>query len=573
MTQTESYPPPGTRKNTLPLLAFPKGEKPFRLPRVLEVLLGIAVGLELIAPFFAKSYGVDGLSQLNLLNQFVDLVSHGVLLPRWAPQGVFGFGIASFYFYPPVAFYIGAFIHAVSGSTAPRFLFQMTGLVATIFSFFAARPLLQALGTSRYETNLGALLYAFAPFQIAEIYSRSSLSSHVAYVFVPLVWFGLVAITGRTRFRRVASIAVLGISSALLCLTSVPLALAMMLIIVIAGIVSHRFLTRKILGDAALAAVLAAALSAFHFSAVLSASPYVQLGDLTVINPEFLLNDILHGVDLPAAYHAGILYLGWLLAGIVYLRYRSKLSETERLASKIILFAGAFIALLELPFLSHLLWGHVQPFMLIQGCWRFYIQFVVAASVIVAIARTSVMKRIARAISWVWILGAIGPILLVILNFHLYPHSSGPGGDPTEYLPVYTINALTEGYQSIEKHQFNPNVIAVLKPGEDITTVWQGPTTEKVTAQLKQLTPVVFHQFYWPYWHLIRNGSDIPSHPDSLGRAVADLPAGNYMATWNLEVAPMEKAGRWISLLALCGLILGFAGHRIQSHFKGKWIQ
>jgi hypothetical protein len=47
-----------------------KNRSEIRLPKVLEILLGIVVALELVAPFFAKSYGVDGPSQLNMIRQF-----------------------------------------------------------------------------------------------------------------------------------------------------------------------------------------------------------------------------------------------------------------------------------------------------------------------------------------------------------------------------------------------------------------------------------------------------------------------------------------------------------------------
>ncbi len=256
-----------------------------RLPRSLELLLAVVVVLELIAPFFAKSYGVDGPSQLNLIRQFTGLVAQGALFPRWAPDGAFGFGIGSFYFYPPVAFYLSSAVRFVTGSVNAPFLYQMTGLLATILSFFAARPLLRFLGASNYGMNLGAVLYAFAPFRIAEIYSRSSISSHVAYIFVPLVWYGLVAIIRPKHTIRGQSIVVLGISSALLALSSIPLTLATSLCVTIAGIAIWREITWQTIMNAAIAALLAAGISAFHFSAVLAAKPYAQLGDLTVFNP------------------------------------------------------------------------------------------------------------------------------------------------------------------------------------------------------------------------------------------------------------------------------------------------
>jgi hypothetical protein len=554
---------------------FDHGVESFRLSRALEVLLAFVVLLELIAPFFAKSYGVDGPSQLNLIGEFTGLVSRGVLLPRWVPDGVFGFGIGSFYFYPPVAFYLSSVMRVVTCSTNVQFLYQMTGLIATILSFFAARPLLRSLGASNYSMNLGALLYAFAPFRIAEIYSRSSISSHVAYIFVPLVWYGLIAIIKSNGATRAKSILALGISSALLALSSVPLTLATALCVMIAGLAAWRMVTWRVVRDAALAALLAMGISAFHFSAVLAAKPYTQLGDLTVFDPEFIVTNILHGTNVPAIYHIGLLYLCWAILAVGYWNYRSgkeRFSEPEQLMARIAFFIGIFIALLEIPPLSHPLWGMMQPFMLIQGCWRFYIHFVLMGMAAVAIAATPGMKRVAQAICCVFIVGAIGPVLLVIFNLHLYSHGNGPGGDPTEYLPIYTIHAQKVGFQVLREHASDSSILSDFQNDEHIEVGKPNPTSQNIIMSLNRIHLVTFHRFYWPYWHFYVNGNETPSHPDSIGRAAAMLPAGHYTATWQLERSPVEQTGIWISALTVAGIILwGVRGrHRLKIRDRRK---
>ena len=540
-----------------------------RLPRPLEIILAVVVLLELAAPFFDKSYGVDGPSQLNLVAQFAHLFSHGVLFPRWAPQGVFGFGIGSFYFYPPITFYIGGLVHVVSGIEDAHVLYQMTGLVATILCFFSARPLLRALGGTNYAVNVGALLYSFAPLQIAELYSRSSLSSHVAYIFVPLVWYGLLAIAGRTRLKRVPAIVVLGVSSALSALTSVPLTLAMIICIAIVALTALPNLRKETYINAIMTGFLALALAAFHFMAVLSARPYAQLQDLTVVNPEYLLTDLLHGTDLAAGYHVGILYLTWILVALALWRTREKLSARERTVSIMVLAVGTFIALMEIPFISQPLLAHVSPFTLIQGSWRFYVQFLIAGVAVLAVAKTPVMQRTASAIAWIWVLGAIGPALLILFNLHIFPHVEFKGTDPTEYLPVYTIHAQKQGYGQIEAHQDDPVLITKLESGEHLQSQRNTPKLEIVTAKLNAPHLVTFHRFYWPFWHLYANGHEIPSRPDSLGRAAVTLPAGNYTATWQLERTPLETAGLWISGISwACVLFffgIGFVRKRVRN--------
>ncbi|HEX5316419.1 MAG TPA: hypothetical protein VFX22_07195, partial [Candidatus Kapabacteria bacterium] len=57
-----------------------------RLPKALEVLFGVVVLLELIAPFTPRSYGLDGGYHLIWIQQFSELFVHGTLMPRWSPM-------------------------------------------------------------------------------------------------------------------------------------------------------------------------------------------------------------------------------------------------------------------------------------------------------------------------------------------------------------------------------------------------------------------------------------------------------------------------------------------------------
>jgi hypothetical protein len=80
-----------------------------------------------------------------------------------------------------------------------------------------------------------------------------------------------------------------------------------------------------------------------------------------------------------------------------------------------------------------------------------------------------------------------------------------------------------------------------------------------MVVSLRQSHTVTFHRFYWPYWHLYGDGNEIPTRPDSIGRATAMLPAGQYAATWELERTPLERDGLWISGITAAGIFLFFA--------------
>ncbi len=65
-----------------------------------------------------------------------------------------------------------------------------------------------------------------------------------------------------------------------------------------------------------------------------------------------------------------------------------------------------------------------------------------------------------------------------------------------------------------------------------------------------------FIDFTGPFGILYANGGEIPSRPDSIGRATAVLPTGHYTAVWRLERTPLEYWGIWISGIAWIGVLL-----------------
>src|SRR3954454_24054871 len=71
-------------------------------------ILGMAALLTLpaavTAPRLNDSFWIDWV----WLDQFAEQLRHGVLYPRWLPLSHGGLGSPVFYYYPPLAFYLGS---------------------------------------------------------------------------------------------------------------------------------------------------------------------------------------------------------------------------------------------------------------------------------------------------------------------------------------------------------------------------------------------------------------------------------------------------------------------------------
>ena len=546
-----------------------KTKRPFRLPRTLEIFLSMIVVLELIAPFTPKSYGLDGGAHLNWIREFSDLFLDGVYIPRWAPTAFGGFGSATFYFYPPLTFYIASIIRFFGGIASPNVLFQLTGLVGTIASFITCRALLRSLSKEKYQTTVGALLYAFGPLRIFDLYNRCSLSTHIAYVSFPLVWLGLItiqrsSISDHYRSRQlIRSILLLAISSALLALTSVPLTIVTIISAIVAAIICRRWIGVRGILATSIGGVLALGLTSFHFSASLAASSYIWLNEIEVQYTSANLDTLLHNVRSPEVYNLVLIYIAYVFVDIGLWnsfrngRSRSSLSidqSLEIVAAKI----GIVLLLLYIVLDSHYslpLWGHFQPLRLIQFASRFWSQLILGVAITVGLAHTPAMQRVARDVVWVWVLGCIVPAMLVTFNLHLNAHSDPTVNDALEYRPIYTL-PRARFIESIGQHAADPLCISEFSPGEFVRLLNRGPVSLRFEANLQKPHLVIFRQFFWPDWHLYVDGKEQPARPDSIGRAIAALPQGVSTLQWQWEQGQLECAGIWISCSTILLLVI-----------------
>jgi hypothetical protein len=524
----------------------------FRLPRGLEILLGVVVALELIAPFVTKMYGMDARRHLLWISQFSNLLDHGILIPTWIPAGFGGFGSITFYFYPPLTYYLTAAIAFLNGSLSPTISYQAVVLLSTVASFFTARTLLKKLHAPSYQSTIGATLYAFAPLRLFEIYNRGALSTHVAYFLLPLVCFGVIEIYRPSHSSITRRVLFLGVMMSLLLLTSVPIALSVTFTLGIAVLVSWPYQSMRSSFQVAGSAVIAAALSAYHYAAVLSAKQFAHLRSFDFVHSP---NDITLWFH-PGAGSYNLLLLYGLAFVALWAYWKSRqldmpISKYERVNTHIGLTLTTVVLFLDFSPLSFWLWN-TWLLQLIQIPWRFYPALMLFIALSVGLASTVTTQRAGKRIVWICTLAALLPLAIILSSWHSMDRF--PAEDDA-YAP--RSSALTNNLDT-KPHSPLRDVLAStdLQWGEQFRTIPSTPYSDTFQMAFQTNHSLTFHRFYWPFWHLYANGREISSHPDSLGRAVAVLPAGNYTVVWRLERTPLEIAGRWISGVAWCGVLI-----------------
>lgn len=120
------------------------------------------------------------------VDQFTEQLRQGVLYPRWLPRAHDGLGSPTFYFYPPLAFYLSALFGLAGLSTYGSILaafgtgFFLSGLAMHAWlSGWTKRPL------------IGALVYMAAPYHVLDFYARGALAEFTAVALIPVVALGL----------------------------------------------------------------------------------------------------------------------------------------------------------------------------------------------------------------------------------------------------------------------------------------------------------------------------------------------------------------------------------------------
>ena len=529
---------------------------------MLEVLLGTVVLLELIAPFTPKSYGLDGGAHLNWIHQFSDLVVAGNWIPRWVPNAFGSFGGATFYFYPPFTYYVASGIRIISGLAQPATLYQLTGLLGTLASFGTCFLLLRSLRATKYHAGVAGLLYAFGPLRMLDLYNRCSLSSHMAYIFFPLAWMGLLGIVfsvkqpSETLLKKSRPILILGISLAFLGMTSVPLTAVMIVAIFLSVLIAWRELSLRILAMLILAGVLSIGLAAFHYAAALEAAPYIWLGSIPLV-PQvygFSLGELFS----PEVYNLLLLF-GSVLILCIGLWFECNTLQAWRIANIVTLLGWILLAMTIITVVldtsaSKSIWEHIMFLQLIQFASRFTPEIFIVIVMIIGLAMTAKLRRYATLLIWIWVLASLGPATLIALNLHLTPHSEAIIGDAPEYRPFDTPHR-NQFIVWLRTHENDPAFYGRLLPGEYLHVHPVVGTKDTIDVNLLSSHSITLHEYAWPFWKVYSGNSALSIGADSVGRAVLSLPGGRYSLRSAVEVGAGEVFGRWISVSTVFGMV------------------
>lgn len=123
--------------------------------------------------------------------EFNDALHRGQFPPRWMHGGFNGLGAPSFYYYPPLAFYVAAAVRVVLGAGADH-----SHITAWAVYLMTAASGLTMFAWLRGKAGVGwalagALAYIYAPYHQIDYFVRGALGETAAYAVLPFVMLAL----------------------------------------------------------------------------------------------------------------------------------------------------------------------------------------------------------------------------------------------------------------------------------------------------------------------------------------------------------------------------------------------
>nr|WP_295107312.1 6-pyruvoyl-tetrahydropterin synthase-related protein [uncultured Caulobacter sp.] len=120
------------------------------------------------------------------VQEFNNTLAQGRFPPRWLHGAWDGMGASSFYFYPPLAFYVAAFVRYAFGTIDHPMILAWTSYLMMLGSGAAMQAWLRSRAGDAWAL-VGALVYVAAPYHLVSVYVRGSIGETMAYAILPLL--------------------------------------------------------------------------------------------------------------------------------------------------------------------------------------------------------------------------------------------------------------------------------------------------------------------------------------------------------------------------------------------------
>ncbi|MBL8163941.1 MAG: hypothetical protein JNJ61_18280 [Anaerolineae bacterium] len=512
------------------------------------------------------------------------LLGEGILWPRWVPWFHLGYGYPVFNFYPPGTFYLGGLL-GLLGITAPlafTLLAALAWVLGSLGTYGLARRFLPASGAL-----LAAMLWAYAPSRLFEVWDQGSLPQMMAAALIPWVFGGLLRCAEQPTRRHTVALA---LPLAGMIFSHQPITLLTALFVAPGALLlplwfarGQGMLLRRWLSISA-GLALAGGLAAIFLIPLAAELRYVESAQQAPDVIPYLTSNFLQpaqifmrplAVDLTDMRFEMPETLG-LLGGVLALVGLAALLRHRRWVTLLLILVALGWALFFMLRPSLVVWETI-PFM---AQLRFPGRLLRFGALFIALAGGATLLWLPRR----WHMPALGAALLVTLAAALplvYPNQAFVQYPNLSALDEVRMEEREYNWGTTSYDEFNP--IWGEKPGWDVAIEPETYITDPLRVFVNRLDmirqypelqveelggmhyritvasarPVRFRQFYFPGWTATVNGQPAEIYPEEeIGQITLDLPAGTHEVALAYTGTTAQAVGAVVTLVSI-GAVVG----------------
>jgi hypothetical protein len=549
------------------------------LPIGAVIVSGIALALPMIL-FGFPSDTHDGHYHLSWWLAFSDQLFHGDLYPRWLAGYNGGLGSPSFYFYPPVPYYVASMFRLfLVGASPARLLGAVCALAVVLSGLTFYRW--QRRGVSDTCAAIGAIAYMALPYHLVDVYVRGSFGECWAFVWMPAVMFfaELVARDDGVPWGACVGIAT---TYGLLVATHLPTTLIFSVVPLgyVTWLAAPRDRLRSVLVVGAAMATGVGLAAGFVFPAVLD-QKYVSMAAMHVGKFDYRASFFFPGAPWAAHWALGrdqltidVFWSAFASVGLGASGWWISRTDGSARRESDFLFAAQMLAFMMMWSFAGAVYRLIPLLQAIQFPWRFS-----------AVASLSACALVARGI------GALRPSsfrasLVAMLGFGVFgfqaaalacpleaerlakhasaaqlEHEAAKAWDPPEYKTPWAHDALKKtarAFPQLPSGGSLPHVIA--GEGQVEVLLWRPRDIALNVASVEGATLEVGQLFFRGWRAKLEDGSSIPVGA-SRARGLVQLvvPPGSHRIELRLVRMLPETVGYAVSASTFA-VVVAFAG-------------
>ena len=491
---------------------------------------------------------------------FAQQLWQGELYPRWLMAMNGGFGSPTFFFYPPLPYYVSA-LFAGPAALPHQAVYPLlaSASLALLLSGLSAYLWLRSC-TSPGRALAVSLLYLALPYHLAmDLYARFALAEFWAFVWAPLILLGQDLATRRQRF----GLPLLALTLALLAYSHLPSLLLML------GLISLRALWQAwrgrtlspcwlTLGGMLLGLCMAAALLLPALLDQGAISMELMRGGMFDFRRNFL-DRLPTGLD-DWRFRGHLAWQSVLTMGLLLLAWAA---TREPYHPELICWGAigvaAFLMMLS-P--SQPIWQLLPPLQRVQFPWRLNLVLTLATVAVVALGPPT-----HRPWQWLWWCLLLLTLASAIAYVRHAPLTQAPDRfaiasefdskrSAREYRPSQVPGGLFAPSLLAWKEEFLPPVSTEQAGASWKVLIWQSRRLE-LAVSASAPTRLVLHQYDYPGWQAwLDEELMLTVSANRQGLLQVWVPAGNHTLSLRLTQRWPERLGNGLSLLGLLGWLM-----------------